>query len=598
MICLRPAKRPFRFADGGFLSRVQHWGRCQVLPFLLPLTGFAALPQQRADLSLPTPESPPSLELSSGGARTAEALAHYSSALQFEKAGKQREALDHYLAVLEVDPANPQIAMHAAELAYSFKGRPEAIALLEKAVKASPNQPEPYLNLARFCATYAPDDPFENDRAKQTLDTALKNFPKNAEVSAFAALTHLTRGARDEAIQVLDAAARQTVTQSSYWLTLGRAAQQVWPLAQVEMREEHLSRVNPFFEKVLRFASANQGDTVRLEVARYYLLTNQLELARDLCEKIAAQSGNLQARKLLYRLYDGFEEKDKALKVLEKIVEDAPQDVEQQRLLVGQYESREEFAKAVPHLEAAIQIGGGEAEDYQALGILMLRAQLFERLIQLSQRSIRLFPDFAVFHYQAAIAYRQLERWDDSVKSFHEAATLAENSQSELVDHQFYFQYGITLERAKRHDEAARIFEKSITLTPKDDLESASNTMNYLGYMWLELDRHLDKAGELIRKANELQPNNPAYVDSLGWWHFKKGNYPEAIQELERAISLLPQPQSEDAEIIEHMAQVYVKMNNPVKAREYYLRARNLQPADAKLQKRIEDGLKSLGTEP
>lgn len=557
-----------------------------------PLMGKTGPVSEQADLSLPALTSPAVFHLQPEGVRVAEALAHYTTALQFENAGKLREALEHYLASLTADPSNADLAMHTAELAYSFRGRAEALTILQKAVDVSPDTPAPYLNLARFCATYAPDDPFENDRARQTLDTALQKFPQSAEVYGFAAVTYLTQGLRNDAIAMMDKAAKQDIARPDFWLTLGRAAQQVWPLAQAEMREEHVKRVNVFYARALRHATGSKMEPERLEVAQYYLLSNQLAEAKDLCEKIVAQSGNLQARKLLHRLYDAFNDKDRALVQLEEIVKADPKDVEQQRMLANAYEARNELPKAVPHLEAALQIGGGEAEDYLYLGEVMLRALLFEKVIQLSQRSVKLFPDQAMFFVQAALAQRSLQRWDKSIQSFEKAAALAETSQGELINHRFYFQYGITLERGGRHDEAGRIFEKSITLTPKDDVEAAANTMNYLGYMWLELDRHLDKAGELITKANELQPDNAAYVDSLGWWHFKKGEYPAAIKELQRAVSLLQGLQADDAEIIEHMGHVYLKMGDKAKAREQFEKARDLQPTDEKVKKRIEDGLK------
>lgn len=504
-----------------------------------------------------------------------------------------RDALTHFLAVLEVDPANPELAAHTAELVYHYQGRKEAVALLNKAVALRPDQPVPYLNLVRFLTTYAAEDAFEVDRAKEVLQDALRRFPSRAEVYAFASLSYLSRNMRAEAVAVMDQALKQSVTAAIFWMEVGRAAQQVWPLAQTENQAEHLRRVNVFFDKTLALSpSGRKGESTRLEVAQYFLLSNQLERAKTLCEQLSAQTGNLQARKLLYRLYEAAEEKDKALSVLEKIVEETPSDVEQQRLLVNAYMTHEMPAKAVPHLEAAIQLAGGEAGDYQELGDLLLKSQLYDKLIQLSERSVKLYPEVPIFHVQAALAHRALLHWDKAIQSFERAHVMVENSQSELVNHRFYFQYGLTLERAGRADDAGKMFEKAITLTPKDEIEDVANTMNYLGFMWLDQEKYLDKAGELIRKANELQPDNAAYIDSLGWWYFKKGDYPNALKELQRALGLIKVIESEDAEIIEHIAQTYLKLNDLEAARDAFEKARALLPTDPKLSKRLEEGLK------
>lgn len=572
-----------------------------------PLSADPAL--ERADLSLPPLSSPPALSLQPGGGRVAEALAHYASALQFEASGNLREALVHFMAALERDPGNADLASRTAELAYSFQGRKEAIALLQRAVAARPADPAPYLNLARFCATYAPDDPFENDRVNQTLQTALNRFPERAEVRSFAVLTALMRGQRAEAAALLEKALKLEVKTPAFWLELARAAQKVWPLGEEQERDVHVPKVNAFYDRALALAAvpaglrgggaeAFSGSAVRLEVARYYLLSNQLQAAKDLCLQIVAKDAGedaLSARKLLVRLHEAFGEEGLSLAQQEAVVNLAPEDVEQRRMLARAYEMRDRYADAVPHLQAAIRQGGGDSEDYLHLGDLMLRSAQFEAAVELARRSVRLFPDQAMFHLQTALAERSLQHWDAAVQGFAEAEKMTLSGAGELNTPWFFFQYGMTLERAGKPDEAGRKLEKSITLTPGDDRETAASTMNYLGYMWLELDRNLEKAGELIRKANELVPDSAAYVDSLGWWHFKTGDYPQALKELQRALSLLPELKAEDAEIVEHVGRTYLKMNQPAKARAQFQKARDLMPPDEAVRKRIEEGLKAAG---
>ena len=39
-------------------------------------------------------------------------------------------------------------------------------------------------------------------------------------------------------------------------------------------------------------------------------------------------------------------------------------------------------------------------------------------------------------------------------------------------------------------------------------------------YMWIERSENLEEAGQFIRRALEMEPNNGAYIDSLGWLYF------------------------------------------------------------------------------
>ncbi|OYW70240.1 MAG: hypothetical protein B7Z37_31325 [Verrucomicrobia bacterium 12-59-8] len=271
-----------------------------------------------------------------------------------------------------------------------------------------------------------------------------------------------------------------------------------------------------------------------------------------------------------------------------------PNDAEQQRLLASEYDKLKQPEKAIPHLEAAIQNGGGEIGDYVKLGWELYQTQKFEDMVRVGQRSVRLFPDHPLVHYQLAIAHRSREEWVPSVKHFAEAEQFASSTQSELLDHLFYYQYGVTLERLARFEDASRMLQKSITLTPREEAKAAANTMNFLGYMWLDAGTNLDKAGELIAKANELLPDQPAYIDSLGWFHYKKGNYPSALKELQRAEALLKPIAPEDAEILEHIGLTHQALGDKAKALEYLERAESLKTPDLKARKRIEDELKKF----
>lgn len=530
--------------------------------------------------------------LSRTGEVHAQALADFSCALQFEASGQMREALKHYLRVFQADPSNADLAAHTAELALRYEGLDRARTILEEAVEANPNQAEPHLHLATFCLTYGIEDPSMVARAVAAIQSALKRFPQNGEVYSVAVSAYLTTQERGLAIGVMEDAARQKSDDPEFWLQTGRAAQRVWPLGESGERQEHLQEVNPFFEKALAAAA---GDVdARLEVAKFFLLSNQPERSMEICEKLAKEPEGLIARKLLYRLYEARDMSDEALAVLKEVVAEVPGDVEQRRLLASAYQQRQEFEKAIPELEAAIQIGGGASSDYLTLGELLAHTRQFEKLVQLTSRSTQLFPDNAIFHWQAAVAHRAMEKWVESLIHFKEAEIQAQSSQPELLNHRFYFQYGITLESADRHEEADRMLEKSITITPKEDVEAAATAMNYLGYMWLERDHQIEKAGELIRKANELEPGNPAYIDSLGWYHFKKKEYPKALEALKKAESRLNELQPEDAEILEHIAQVLERMSRNDEALDYLQRASALQPQDPEVQRNILEGLKRL----
>ena len=126
------------------------------------------------------------------------------------------------------------------------------------------------------------------------------------------------------------------------------------------------------------------------------------------------------------------------------------------------------------------------------------------------------------------------------------------------------FQLGEAYERSRRYDEAANQFQAVLALQPEN-----SHAMNYLGYMWADNGENLEQALELIRRAVDLDPNNGAFVDSLGWALFRLGEFEQARRHLERANQLVPR----DSTILEHLGDVYVALGDPQRAREAYEQA-------------------------
>jgi len=107
--------------------------------------------------------------------------------------------------------------------------------------------------------------------------------------------------------------------------------------------------------------------------------------------------------------------------------------------------------------------------------------------------------------------------------------------------------------------------------------------------MWAELGVNLEEALELVQKAVAMEPDNGAFVDSLGWAHFQLGNLEEAQEHLERAATLV----GEDPVVFEHLGDVYHLLGRLEDARAIYLRA--LDQPDAENAEQVRRKLEELG---
>lgn len=132
------------------------------------------------------------------------------------------------------------------------------------------------------------------------------------------------------------------------------------------------------------------------------------------------------------------------------------------------------------------------------------------------------------------------------------------------------FLLGAARERSGRREAAVEAFRDLLEDEP--DFHPA---LNYLGYMWIEEGENLDEAIEMVGRAVDLDPDNGAYVDSLGWGLYQRGRYEQAKETLERAARL-----AQDPTIYEHLGDVYAALGDAEGARRAYRRAMALEADD------------------
>lgn len=131
---------------------------------------------------------------------------------------------------------------------------------------------------------------------------------------------------------------------------------------------------------------------------------------------------------------------------------------------------------------------------------------------------------------------------------------------------------------------------KSGLILAADYSDGLHQVLNYLGYSMLIYGDDVLEAEKLIRRALEADPENAAYIDSLGWAQFLQGKYQEALPNLEKAVRLMPNT----AEVIDHLGDVYWKVGREREAVFQWKRALLFEDENIdkdKVQRKIEIGL-------
>jgi tetratricopeptide (TPR) repeat protein len=156
---------------------------------------------------------------------------------------------------------------------------------------------------------------------------------------------------------------------------------------------------------------------------------------------------------------------------------------------------------------------------------------------------------------QLALAevYEQSKHWNEMMKALDRADQFASTGREK---EQAYFMRGAGLERQKQFDQSEAAFRKVLELNPKN-----AGALNYLGYMLADRNVRLEEAYDLIKRAVDLEPDNGAYLDSLGWVYFRQGKLDDARGLLERALERMPDPTVRD-----HLGDVYLKLGKTKEA--------------------------------
>ena len=172
---------------------------------------------------------------------------------------------------------------------------------------------------------------------------------------------------------------------------------------------------------------------------------------------------------------------------------------------------------------------------------------------------------------------REQKKFDDAIATYTKAVDATPPDDKSMWG-LLYFR-GIAYERAKQWPKAEADFQHALSLNPDQPL-----ILNYLGYSWVDQGLHLDDGFKMLRRAVSLRPEDGFIVDSLGWAHFKLGDYDEALKELERAIALKPS----DPTINDHLGDAYWRSGRKLEAQFQWNHARNLNPDPDDLPRILE----------
>jgi tetratricopeptide (TPR) repeat protein len=439
-------------------------------------------------------------------------------------------------AVLEADPSLAEMWQLRARLALAKGDIAGAIAHLEQARTLLPGSLETERMLAGLYAEQG------------DLDAALSSIDRCIQIEPGISDLHVSRG------EVLVAKGRVDEAEAAFVEALAldpldvNAVENLYDLYRGTARTDDALRV-------LEQYAARPGAAfpARMRLAQAYADAGRFDDAARLLEDgRASRPQSDEADLLLGRIYFEAKRYEDARKIFEPMYKKAGNSPELARIM-GDLSLKTGKPKAArTYFERAIAWGRDDYRSYLAFffastprdpkdGMALElspddRATLIENASRLAPRA-----DFDA-QFAVGMACSAADSLEKARMHIARANELRPGQQPVL------FNLASVYEKMGRYPDAERVLVELHSLAPED-----ATICNFYGYLLALMKKDLDRAESLVRVALAKEPDNPFYIDSLGWVHYQRGEYARAVTELERAARIAV----DDPVILEHLGDAY-----------------------------------------
>lgn len=434
------------------------------------------------------------------------------------------------------------------------------------------------------------------DNARRMLRKAIHFEPENLEARNLLARIYILTG-------------KFELAEQEYWniIEINESDLKSWyDLADVYLRDRKYEKAAEIYESI--YQRDNSQINAILRAAEIYERKRDYakmeEIFRSLMEN---HPDDRFYRKKLSSIYAAQKQWEKALSIYREIIERNPEDLESKiaygevlfskgdldsaevyflKLLddnsddwriiyfLGRINmSGEDYQAAEGYFRKLIDVKPQIPEGYTNLGLTLFQQGREGEAVELLDSALVKFPDDYGVNFIMGSALNSLKRYSEARKYFLKALEIVPN------DIRARGSLAMVYDNLGEYEESDRIYEEILTENPDHHL-----TLNNYSYSLAERGIQLERALEMAKRAVKQRPDNPAYLDTLGWIYFKLGFYTRALEYIERSVKI----DASSPEVLEHLGDIHSKLGDKEMARKYYEKALELEKDNKRLIEKIE----------
>lgn len=516
-----------------------------------------------------------SLEHSNDLARI-EAHAHYATGVVHALGEETEPALTEFYAAVLKDPANVPLALEVSQDFVQAGQLEKALTVLEGVT----NQPVASGELfARLGALYFQLNRIES--ATAVSRRAIKKNPQSPEAYQILFQIYSQNKQPLEALKLMDGAVQVSPMPPELLVVCG----ELYLRLGAQLPDQKTSVNARAFEAFKRANTNEIGQPeVLLRLAEGFNSLGRHDDAASVYTKLLANFPDLPlvrdtVRAKLADIFLRLNDRQRAADLLKLMLRDNPTDARAYYFLGSLSYELTNFVQAAECYGKTILLNPDFEPAYGELASTQLALNQVAEAQATLETARKKYPRSFVLEYLSGMAASRAKNYTNAVQHFTSAEVIGRATDPKRLQEMFYFQFGSAYERLGDLAQAEKNFVKCLELAPNFD-----EAQNYLGFMWAEHGTNLARARELIEKALKADPKNTAYLDSMAWVLFKSNQLQSA---LEYELKALANSEEEDAEIYNHLGDIYTALGQTEKAREAWRKSVKLEP-DEQVRKKLE----------
>ena len=419
-------------------------------------------------------------------------------------------------------------------------------------------------------------------KSEELLFNALNLNPSDYEAREMLANQYIYQNKHDKAIEQYRVLSENSVEGDAKYLIA---------LAKLVLSQNNIN------ESISLFIKAYEKDKSRIDIleeaANLSLRSRQIEKARDLYRQlIDIDNNNSYYLSTYIDLIVMLGDYENGISALESLINIEGETVERLSQLGILYYKMEDIVKAKPLFIKIIKMNHVDATIMHFLSNIYLEQNILDSARIIANKIIDNHPSDARGYLDAALVELNNENPIGAVEILEPV--------NQIFNNEFSIQYllGSSYQQLEEYDKATLVLRRSLTIYPKSrgarhSLAIASDALNYwtesdslyegliasdtndiqalnnYSYSLVERNIQLSKALIMSKKTIELDPENAAYLDTIGWIYYKMDDIENALRFIRKSVEL----ENNNAVVLEHLGDVLISNNQIEEAVLFYQKA-------------------------